>query len=115
MKREAQEDRNSAEQSPRPSGGQMRPHGYLGGDHGRSEPESRCRVGARLHRSHPRYTPGLLFVNRSSWAHCVAEVARVLDLSRERLLTAAECEALDGRRSPHGVITPAIALDGALP
>lgn len=57
-------------------------------------------------------TPGLLFVNRSSWAHCVAEVAKVLDLPRERLLIAAECEALDGRRSPHGVIIPTPPEEG---
>lgn len=51
-------------------------------------------------------TPGLLFVNQSSWAHCVAEAARLLGLPRERLLDATELEALDGRRSPHGIIVP---------
>jgi phosphoketolase len=60
-------------------------------------------------------TPGLLFVNRSSWAHGVAEVARLLDLERERLLGVAELEALDGRISPHGLIIPAIAPDGDAP
>lgn len=52
-------------------------------------------------------TPGLLFVNRSSWAHVVAEAARLLGLERERLLDAAERDALDGRRNPQGVVVPA--------
>jgi phosphoketolase len=60
-------------------------------------------------------TPGLLFVNRSSWAHGVAEAARLFDLERERLLGAAELQALDGRISPHGLIIPAIAPDGDAP
>jgi phosphoketolase len=57
-------------------------------------------------------TPGLLFVNRSSWAHCVAEVARLLDVERERLLDAPELEALDGRRNPHGIVVPESPRDG---
>lgn len=60
-------------------------------------------------------TAGLLFINESSWAHCVAEVARILDVPRERLLTATECEALDGRRSPHGVLIPMPLEDGGRP
>jgi phosphoketolase len=51
-------------------------------------------------------TPGLLFVNRSSWAHAVAEVARLLGIGRERLLDEREVQALDGRVSPHGIIVP---------
>lgn len=47
---------------------------------------------------------GLLFVNRSSWAHCVAETAGVLGMRREELLSAEEIEAIDGKRSPHEVI-----------
>ncbi len=57
-------------------------------------------------------TPGLLFANRSSWAHCVADVARLLRVSREQLLSPVELEALDGRRSPHGVIIPVPPEDG---
>jgi hypothetical protein len=45
----------------------------------------------------------------------VAEVAKVLDLPRERLLIAAECEALDGQRSPGGVIIPRPPDDGQRP
>jgi len=52
-------------------------------------------------------TPGLLFVNRSSWAHAVLEAARLLDLDPSRLLEPAEREVLEGRRSPHGIIVPA--------
>jgi phosphoketolase len=48
---------------------------------------------------------GLLFVNGCSWAHCVDAVARLLGLTRERLLDADEIAALDHRRSPEGVIT----------
>ena len=52
-------------------------------------------------------TPGLLFVNRSSWAHVVLEAARLLDVEPGRLLEPTEREALEGRRSPHGIIVPA--------
>jgi phosphoketolase len=51
---------------------------------------------------------GLLFLNRASWAHAVQAAARLLGLSRERLLDDRECAALDGRASPHGVIVPAL-------
>lgn len=47
---------------------------------------------------------GLLYVNRSSWAHIVASAATLLDRHPGELLTTAELEALAGRRSPHGVI-----------
>ena len=49
-------------------------------------------------------TAGLLFINRCTWAHVLSEVARVLGLSREDLLTPQELMALDGRASPEGVI-----------
>lgn len=51
-------------------------------------------------------TPGMLFVNRCSWAHCVREAARLLHLSDGEVLSLDERRALDGRRSPHGVIVP---------
>jgi len=47
---------------------------------------------------------GLLFVNGSTWAHCLDAVARLVGLDRGDLLTAEEIAALDHRRSPHGVI-----------
>jgi phosphoketolase len=53
-------------------------------------------------------TPGMLFVNRCTWAHVLAEAARVLDVPREELLTSLELQALDGLASPHGVIVPHI-------
>ena len=49
-------------------------------------------------------TQGMLFVNRSTWAHALLEVARVLDVDRTTLLNEAEMAALDGKTSPHGVI-----------
>jgi phosphoketolase len=51
-------------------------------------------------------TPGLLFVDGSSWAHVVAAAARLLGIPRERVLEPAEREALDGRRTPQGVLFP---------
>jgi phosphoketolase len=54
-------------------------------------------------------TSGMLFVNRCSWAHCLAEVARLLNLPRTQLLSASEVQALDGTHSPHDVIIPEIA------
>jgi phosphoketolase len=50
---------------------------------------------------------GLLFVNRCSWAHVIAAAARVLDASLAAWLSADEIAALEGRRSPEGVLLPA--------
>ena len=54
-------------------------------------------------------TPGMLFVNHCSWAHSVAEAARLVNVPRERVLSEKEIAALEGRLSPHGVIIPAVA------
>jgi phosphoketolase len=51
-------------------------------------------------------TEGLLFVNRSSWAHVVESAARLLRRPVETLLEPDEVDALAGRRSPEGVIVP---------
>jgi len=48
--------------------------------------------------------PGMLFVNRCTWAHILAAAAGVLELPREDLLTPEETAALDGEASPEGVI-----------
>jgi phosphoketolase len=53
-------------------------------------------------------TPGLLFVNHSSWAHCVLEAAQLLSLPAERVLNEAELQAVRRQRSPHGIIIPEI-------
>jgi len=51
---------------------------------------------------------GMLFVNGTTWAHAVAAAGRLLEIARGQLLTDAEQEALDHRRSAEGVIiTPA--------
>ena len=47
---------------------------------------------------------GMLHVNRSTWAHGLDAVAPLLGLDRSALLSSEEMEALDGRRSPEGVI-----------
>jgi phosphoketolase len=47
---------------------------------------------------------GLLFINRCSWAHILAESARVLGLPREDVLTPEELAALDGNASPEGIV-----------
>lgn len=57
-------------------------------------------------------TPGLLFVNRASWAHILTEATRLLRLPYEQVLDPPEIGALEGRRSPHGIIVPAIPEDG---
>jgi phosphoketolase len=49
---------------------------------------------------------GLLFVNRSTWAHVVDAVARLIGSDRRSLLEPAEIDALDGRVSPHGAVIP---------
>lgn len=51
-------------------------------------------------------TSGMLFVNSCSWAHCVDEVATMLNLPRERFLSAQEIGAMKGQVNPHGVIIP---------
>jgi phosphoketolase len=49
-------------------------------------------------------TQGMLFVNRCTWAHILAEVAGLLSLPPDRLLDSREQAALGGRLSPEGVI-----------
>ena len=51
-------------------------------------------------------TPGLLLVNRCNWAHCVAEVARLLNIPQESLLEETEVKALAGKINPQGIIIP---------
>ena len=51
-------------------------------------------------------TPGMLMVNRCTWAHCLLETARVLDVPAESLLMASELASLSGKASPHGCIIP---------
>jgi hypothetical protein len=48
--------------------------------------------------------PGMLFVNRCTWAHILLEVDRVLGTPQEELLTPEELAVLDGKASPEGVI-----------
>jgi len=48
--------------------------------------------------------PGMLFVNRCTWAHILMEVGRVLSTPQEELLTSEEVAALSGRAFPEGVI-----------
>jgi phosphoketolase len=47
---------------------------------------------------------GMLFVNRCTWGHILLEVARVLGMLQEELLTAEELSALSGKVSPEGVL-----------
>jgi phosphoketolase len=54
-------------------------------------------------------THGLSFVNRCSWAHCLRAAARLLQLPEADLLSTEERQALDGKRSPHGVIVSDVA------
>jgi phosphoketolase len=47
---------------------------------------------------------GMLFVNRCSWGHILLEVARVLGMLQEELLTSEEIIVLDGKASPEGIL-----------
>lgn len=46
----------------------------------------------------------MLFVNRCSWAHIAAKAAEMLGLKPGRVLSKDEVAALDGKRSPDGLI-----------
>ena len=48
--------------------------------------------------------PGMLFVNRCTWVHVLLEVARVLGMLQEELLTPEELAVLNGKASPEGVL-----------
>lgn len=62
-----------------------------------------------LNRGGTLTTPGMLFVNRCTWAHVLAAAAGALDLPREALLSPLELRALDGLTSPHGIIVPDVS------
>lgn len=47
---------------------------------------------------------GMLFINRCSWGHILLEVARVLGMPQEELLTSEELSALSGKASPEGIL-----------
>lgn len=49
---------------------------------------------------------GMLFANRSTWAHLVESAARLLNRPRDQFLSAAECAAIDGRGDPHDLLSP---------
>lgn len=49
---------------------------------------------------------GMLFANRCTWAHAVAAAARVAEWPPETLLTAAEADAVAGRRGPQTLLHP---------
>lgn len=48
---------------------------------------------------------GLLYMNASSWAHMLRNVAKTLEISEENLLDEDERNALNGHISPDGIIT----------
>ena len=51
---------------------------------------------------------GLLFLNHCSWAHCLAEAARLLQIPIDGLLNPEELDVLHGNRSPHGIVIPEV-------
>jgi hypothetical protein len=55
--------------------------------------------------------PGMLFINRCTWAPIADESTRLLNLLHEELLTAEEVVALDGPISPEKVILQYISND----
>jgi phosphoketolase len=48
--------------------------------------------------------PGMLFVNRCTWAHIIEKAAAILGIPLEELLVPEEIAALEGKSSPEGVI-----------
>jgi hypothetical protein len=56
-------------------------------------------------------TPGMLFVNRCSWAHIVRSACELLERPVAEALSGEEIAALEGRASPHGVIIPEAGRD----
>src|SRR3546814_5081930 len=57
--------------------------------------------------------PGLLFANRSTWAHVVDAAAHVLGQSRGSLLSEAELAAVEGRGDPATILRPATEIGRA--
>jgi phosphoketolase len=49
-------------------------------------------------------TPGMLFINRSTWGHVLLEVSQALGTDPSQYLKPAELDALHGHRSPEGII-----------
>jgi len=47
---------------------------------------------------------GMLFINRCTWAHVLAETSQVLGGLLEDWLSPEECDALQGRTSPQGIL-----------
>lgn len=48
--------------------------------------------------------PGMLFVNRCTWAHIILEITHITGMPAKELLTSEEIKALNGKASPEGVI-----------
>jgi phosphoketolase len=55
-------------------------------------------------------TQGMAFVNRCSWAHCLRAAGRLLQIPDIELLSEDERQALDGKRSAHGVILSEVVV-----
>jgi hypothetical protein len=49
-------------------------------------------------------------VNRCSWAHCLRAAGRLLQIPDIELLSEDERQALDGKRSAHGVILSEVVV-----
>lgn len=49
---------------------------------------------------------GMLFANRSTWAHLVESAARLLNRPRDQFLSGAECATIDGRGDPQDLLSP---------
>jgi phosphoketolase len=53
---------------------------------------------------------GLLFINKSSWAHILAQTAEFLQIDPAMLLSSEERDALAGKRTPDGVIREIVEI-----
>jgi phosphoketolase len=54
-------------------------------------------------------THGLLFLNHCSWAHCLSEAARLLQIPIDGVLNPEELDVLHENRSPHGIVIPEVS------
>lgn len=80
-----------------------RPGPLLGALHSLSTGNSTAALGF-VNRGGTLDVEGMLFVNRCTWAHIVAESARLLGLERREMLTDGEIAALEGAVSPEGTV-----------
>jgi len=97
---------------PEPMLGAVEPLGAAASPDGSAHPRAVVAGLGYIGRGGTLDTPGMLFVNRATWAHVLDACARLLGRDRTTVLDAREIDALDGRASPHG---PILSMRGEEP